>query len=145
MKKDTNRTGLAAELALASECLERGLTVLTPMGDYLPYDIIISNGVKHLKVQVKAANAHSSSDSGRKYKRYTFKTVRSSKQKYDGADVDVFALYFIDTKTWAFIPFSEVSSSTVFFRENEKGRTVKSVNKYSKYLNNWKIFKSKED
>lgn len=133
ISEKSSRTGLSAELQLTAEALDRGLAVLSPVGDFLPYDIIISNGRKHLKVQVKAANI------GRlgKRKRYIFSAQRADRSKYTSAQVDVFALYFKDIRQWAFVPFKYVSGTSIAFYGVDGG------GKYTKFINNWKIFDSK--
>jgi hypothetical protein len=134
----TSRTGLSAELQLTAEAIDRGYAVLVPVGDFLYYDLIISNGSRHLKVQVKAANKHISRTNGQTYQRYTFTTTRHS-GRYTSAQVDVFALYFKDIRKWAFVPFNAVTGTAIFFRKNVKGKKH-GINKYEQYLDNWKIF-----
>ena len=50
---ETNLKSNIAELAVANECAKKNWVVLFPFGENTPYDIVVDNGIKLLKVQVK--------------------------------------------------------------------------------------------
>lgn len=52
---DTKLIGDIGEQAVVLECLKRGWNVLTPVGDRLPYDILIEINNCFIKIQVKVA------------------------------------------------------------------------------------------
>ncbi len=49
-------TGYILELELALECMKRGAEVSLPIGDNAHYDLLVDNGKKILKVQVKSSS-----------------------------------------------------------------------------------------
>ncbi len=135
----SSRVGLAAELILSAQALLRGLNVLTPLGNHLEYDVILSNGTTHFKVQVKS--------SARVDNRYSFNTTKSRGNKdrkgkskggaaYTAGSFDLYALFLNDINEWAFIPQSAVKTTAV--KLTRKG-------KYERYINNWQIFQAKGD
>ncbi len=137
MIKDASSIGLAAELILSAQALMQGLTVLTPLGNFLPYDLIISNGEQHLKVQVKSSSTNKKNGS-HSFHTTTGRNGRNAAGKYkkgvaySAASVDVFAFFLRDTGEWAFLPRKDVKVQRV---------TVYRNGKYEKYINNWEIFK----
>ena len=55
-KKLTSKTvGLLVALPFASECIGRGAIVSEPFGDDARYDVVVDNGKRLLRVQVKTA------------------------------------------------------------------------------------------
>jgi hypothetical protein len=54
-KVDTKLKGDIAEQAVVLEALKKGWTVLQPIGDRLPYDLVFHIDDKFVKVQVKSA------------------------------------------------------------------------------------------
>ena len=52
---DTKLKADIAESAVVTELLKRGFRVLKPVGDRLPYDLVLDLGKKFLRVQVKSA------------------------------------------------------------------------------------------
>ncbi len=51
----TKQKGDVAEYRVISECLLRGVNVCKPIGDRLPYDLVIEKNRRFLTVQVKLA------------------------------------------------------------------------------------------
>src|SRR5438477_1898557 len=52
---NTKSRGDIAEQAVVLEALKRGCSVLRPVGDNLPYDLVFDVGGRFVKVQVKCA------------------------------------------------------------------------------------------
>jgi len=52
---NTKHAGDIAEQAAALEALRRGWSVLRPLGDNLPYDLVFDIGLRFVKAQVKCA------------------------------------------------------------------------------------------
>ena len=57
MAINVKREGTSHEARFKSEALKRGLDVLVPEGDYLPYDVMVVNGEgTKIRVQVKGTS-----------------------------------------------------------------------------------------
>jgi hypothetical protein len=92
------RTGLVAELIFTATATTYGLDVALPVSDALPYDAIVFNGKKFLRVQIKACNKSTRGMA------YEFR-VRSGdgRTPYKSSDYDVLALFIVPRNEWIFV------------------------------------------
>jgi hypothetical protein len=126
MKISAKHQGSIAEHLFATEALRQGFGVLMPLGDFLPYDVIVDHeGTLH-RVQVKSTAVRDASC-------YHFKTSQGHKSKmlYDQRSFDMYALNIFGTEHFYFVPIHEVVHRT--FRIHLR----KDVDR----LNNWNIFR----
>ena len=94
---DTKLKGDLAEQAVVLAALKRGWEVLRPIGDRIPYDLVIDVQGRLVKIQVKAAWFDDKTQNfvvdNRRTKTNRKKMIRAS---YDISDFD-FAIIYIDT------------------------------------------------
>lgn len=130
--------GDIAEIAFMLRAKQNGLTVLQPYSAITPYDLIIDNGKKLIKIQVKSTNTNIKGSTGN-VNENGFKAQigrgKSSKTKYQKKDVDFFAIYIVRTNAFYIIPFNAVKTVTLNLYI-DKGN-----HKFSKYLENWNLLK----
>lgn len=132
---DGRRQGEVVEIKFIHEALCRGLTVSIPSIE-VPYDCIVDNGEKLLRVQIKATFKMSSE--GRNKPRYKISVAHGANKKipYTSAIVDIIALYVQPLDRWYFFPVEDAAVASVnIYPESEK---------YSSFRDNWGIFFKKE-
>ena len=117
--------GKSAEHLLISELTKRGFTVSVPVVEN-KYDLIVDNGKRVQKVQVKSTTTKS----GNSYQI----TVKTRAGDYSSADVDVFAFYVEPTETWYFVPFSLIKVKSVFLYPGQK------KGNFDTYEGYWRVF-----
>jgi len=136
MADNAKQAGAAHEAQFAADALHRGLNVLQPFGDYLPYDLIVENKKhKTFRVQVKGT-AHR-----QKGKIETFRitasygSTRLGKNKIGREQADVLAVYVAPATTWYHIPIDKLASATVNMRP-----TKESAGQYEVWKNAWNVY-----
>lgn len=137
------RAGAAYEAQFTADALSRGLNVLQPFGDFLPYDLLVENQHGRLtRVQVKGTtykqrgkiNTYriSAGKEGVKTKK------RRVKVKLTTADADVLAVYTAPDKIWYHIPLEYLSSISVHLRPTEKSSA-----QYEVWKEAWNVYQTK--
>ncbi|HYV92857.1 MAG TPA: group I intron-associated PD-(D/E)XK endonuclease [Chitinophagales bacterium] len=136
---NTKAKGDIAEHAVIFHALKRGWGVLKPLGDRLPYDLVLDVDGKLLKVQVKGAWFDS------KRKNYVVDNRRTKtnrrrmvRAKYCEADFDFAIIYIQELEVFYVIPVSEFISygSEVHLVETEKRQRKP---KSEKFRNAWEL------
>jgi hypothetical protein len=97
---DYKRIGEIYETELIFELMKRGYFVSTPYGESAPYDLIVDNNSKLLKIQVKTTTTF---DKGRSHYRVTTAHGSKSKKPYNQKDVNIFACKVVPTNDWFFV------------------------------------------
>lgn len=115
--------GKAGEYIFAESCVQRGLAVCFPCSELLPYDYVVDNGERLLKVQVKYSTCI---DRGRIMFRVQMTSTRS---KYTSADTD-YVVLITRKRTIYIIPIAELTTSTL--RVSGKAGC-----RWAKYKNAW--------
>jgi len=136
---DTKLKGDIAEQAAVMEALKRGWAVLKPLGDRLPYDLVLDVKGKLIKVQVKSAWFDKKSGNFVVDNRRT-KTNRRRmlRELYKPSDFDFAAVYLDGMNIFYIFPFEifMVYGSTIHFVEEKKRqRKPRSAN----YRNAWDL------
>ncbi|MBI3591132.1 MAG: endonuclease [Candidatus Melainabacteria bacterium] len=134
---DTKLKADIAESSAITALLKRGLNVLKPVGDRLPYDLAVDINGNLIKLQVKSAwsrNGVYIVDSRRT------KTNRHLmlRQRYSNKDFDFALLYIEDLDLFFIMPvnvFNSYKSEITLIVGKETQRNPKS----SKYLENWDL------
>ena len=105
----TKQKGSLAEQAVILQLLKRDFHVSVPLGDFLPYDLIVDNGSRLLKIQVKGAWWDQGKENYVVDNRRT-KTNRRvmRRSNYQDADFDFAILYIPD------VDISYIMPSPVF-------------------------------
>lgn len=98
--------GHTTELRFRLQCFERGLGVWLPEGSFHRADVIIDNGHRLLKIQIKGFYGQSAS-------RYYEVKLCTNNVRYSKNDVDFFAVYILETNAWFILPFAASKRSFV--------------------------------
>lgn len=132
MSSKTKLIGTIGEQVLIAEFLKNEIDVLVPVGDNLPYDVVINKGGKFLKVQIKTTEKISDGKmifSTNISNPYTKKT-----RKYNKDEIDLFAVYCMENNYIGLIPIEECSAKDTILRiENTKNNQTKKVKRAEKY------------
>lgn len=103
-KKQLSKEG---ELRFASEFISKGWFVFLPYGEDSPIDLLIQKEEKFMRIQVKSTVKKNGVIYGR---------LKSSNnwqvKKYNGKQIDFFAIYEKETKKGYLIPIEEVEGKT---------------------------------
>lgn len=132
---DYKLQGHKIEAKFQYDALNNNLIVSKPYGDSSPYDFIIDNGKKLLKIQVKSVKELEKE----KYrKRYRCRITHKKGKKYSIKNIDILACYIIPLDIWYFIPISKatgIQANLYPYDEDSDGS-------YEKYKENWNILKT---
>lgn len=121
LKGESKWIGDKSELSVAHKLVMLDVGVSKPMGDNLPYDLIMDINNKLYRIQVKTARLQNNGDTlnahtgrsiigkDKKYKNYT----------YTKEEIDYFAIHCIDNNETCLIPITEA--------ENARSITVRRV------------------
>jgi hypothetical protein len=125
---NAKKQGAIAEQMFATQAMRRGFGVSLPLGDYLPYDVILDNDGILFRIQVKSTTF-------KEYEAYHFKigNGQKSKELYSADDLDVFALNIFGSRDFFIIPHQHIGMHKSV-RCNING-------KYGEYYNNWNVFR----
>jgi hypothetical protein len=125
---NNKKQGAIAEQLFATQAMRRGFGVSLPLGDYLPYDIILDNDGVLFRIQVKSTTY-------KEYDSYHFKigNGRRSKTLYGAEDVDVFALNVFGSRDFFLIPHHFIGM--------QKTVRCSTEGKQGQYFNNWNVFR----
>ena len=102
--KTFKERGEWVELQFMAAAALRGFRVLKPWGDSLQYDVGVDQRGRLLRVQVKGSSARK----GRGGYLCRLRHGGSGLQRYNPADVDLFALYILPAQAWYLIPSATV-------------------------------------
>ena len=132
--KNTKRRGSQYEAAFVTQALKRGLDILEPYGDYMPYDLMVQNVDKRIqRVQVKGTSSQIKNKPG-------YKVIAASgnatKTPINPEEVDVLAAYVEPEDVWYLIPVVKLTGNvSVYLNPNSK------VNgRYEVWKEAWNVF-----
>jgi len=120
MAHNSKQLGAAWEARFTADALKRGLNVLQPIGDYLPYDLMVENKRDDTyRVQVKGTSYR---QTGKK-DIYRISAVSGNskigKRAITKEQVDVLAIFVVPLTTWYHIPIEKITASAVYVRPVE--------------------------
>jgi PD-(D/E)XK endonuclease len=125
--------GIATEVLFEYICLSNNLIVSRPVTD-VPYDRLIDNGKKILKVQIKHTTCRRANrPNAYKFNMYT--RVGGEKKNVSGY-ADVLAIYVEPESSWYLIPTEDLPES--------KDMAITIGGKWEKYKDNWDILYAQE-
>ena len=120
MARSSRQLGSAWEAQFTADALKRGLHVLHPFGDYLPYDLVVQNPKKkNIRVQVKGTQSQM------KGKPNTYRITAScgnstmGRTRMSKEQTDVLAIYVEPCNLWYHIPVEKVNAMAVNLCTNE--------------------------
>lgn len=131
---NTRNKGALAEYRFISTAISLNLRVLAPAVEGYPYDVVIDNGARFYRIQVKYAARDKRLE--KTFSVMTQRRVSSTKaiyKKYTADEVDFFAVYIWYIDTFFIIPYQAVQGNSISLNlANEN-------NKYTAYKNNWSL------
>ena len=107
--------------------------VAQPLGDYLPYDLIVDSGQELLRIQVKSTTAPEAGKPG-KYG-FTLKSG-SNGSAYSADSVDFFALVILPLYAIYIVPQSAVSGKVKAYAYPENSNSAGTLERYRE---NWEL------
>src|SRR5579872_3100258 len=93
--------GEMAEAAFVSKAASLGLCVSKPWGESSRYDLIVDNGRRLMRVQVKSAHRAG------EYGGYTFHAHGNTTRVYRASEIDVLVAYVVPENAWYLFPVEE--------------------------------------
>jgi len=132
--KNTKRRGSQYEAAFVVQALKRGLDILEPVGDYMPYDLMVQNVDKRIqRVQVKGT---SSPIKGKPGYKVIAASGNATKTPLSPDEVDVLAAYVEPEDVWYVIPIRKLGGGvSVYLNPHSK------VNgRYEVWKEAWNVF-----
>jgi len=124
--------GTIAEYAFMTEAMKQGLAISIPAGDNLPYDVVVDNGQKLLKIQIKTAEGYNGI--------YNIKNRRSQGKKYNLEDFDFACVYIERLNIFYIMPVEEFIGFSGNIRIVE-GNYLGNSSKLFDRQNAWKLLK----
>jgi hypothetical protein len=100
-KPNTKRLGDLAEIAFLARAAELGLHLSKPFGDNDPYDWIVVNEDKILRVQVKSTYQQKRNGL---YQVFCARCLRHGWMPYDSSEIDILAVHVHPEHAWYIIP-----------------------------------------
>lgn len=134
MPNTNKEDGVYYEQLFITEALKRGLAVCDTVGDALPYDVVVMDGAKSWRVQIKGTRGVQ--DKGTK--RYMF-SLGVGVNKRVNKNFDMFAGYAVHRNgtSWYIIPREMLPSKTIKIYPD----IPDSKGKYERYEGAWTLFK----
>jgi len=130
------RRGSQYEAAFVTQALKRGLDILEPYGDYMPYDLMVQNGDgRILRVQVKGTGNQIKNKPGYKV---IAATGNATKTPINPDEVDVLAAYVEPEDAWYVIPVKKLKGNiSVYLNPNTKQN-----GRYEVWKEAWNVFQN---
>ena len=120
MDFDVNKIGCLAEYKFMVKCMELGYIVSKPTLDSSVYDVIVDNGDRLVKIQIKSRK----STMGYKNSKYPKPRVSIANQSiYSITDFDYYAIYVYDMDLWVVIPNGALKTFVLNKKNIEKYST----------------------
>jgi len=141
---NTKEKGDIAEYAVVAEALKRGFNVLIPIGDRLPYDLVIERNGKFIRIQVKWAWKDNSKDSGENsYAVSTRKSHTNSKgsiySRYDSDAFDFLIAYIEERNLFYVMPISFYLSRKSSIHLNPEPKKYGRIPDSEEYNGAWEL------
>ena len=129
--------GTIGHLTIATELVKLGCEVFTELGDNSKVDLIALYKNKPIKIQVKS---YTSEDDGGSVLVYATKSGPNYNFKYSEDEVDIFAVYVLDTGDIFYVASQELcltnKSISIRLRESKNGQKnkVRLVENYKNFF-----------
>jgi hypothetical protein len=122
--------GEMAEAAFLAKAAALGFRVSKPWGESSRYDLIVDNGRRLLRVQVKSAHRAA------EYGGYTFHAHGNTTRVYEASEIDLLAAYVVPVDAWYLFPVEEFRKykAMKLFPASRRRRS-----KFEKFRENWGI------
>jgi hypothetical protein len=132
--KNTKRRGSQYEAAFVVQALKRGLDILEPVGDYMPYDLMVQNADGRIqRVQVKGTSSPLKGKPGYKI---IAASGNATKLPLNPDEVDVLAAYVEPCDVWYLIPLRKIDGGISVYLNP----ATKVTAKYEVWKEAWNVF-----
>jgi len=135
--KYSKRKGMMAELIFVVKAASMGFAVLKPYGDSEPYDIVVEENGRLLRIQVKSVFTTN---------RWGY-TVTVARRAYHGPsvqystqEIDFIAAYVVPHDAWYIIPISELGSTIQLHLYPEGAKRTDGA-RFEKYREAWDLLR----
>lgn len=122
MNHDPNRKGNVAELAFAAEAARLGLTVLKPLTEHDPYDLVLGVGDRFLRVQCKWAARQGDVICARLKRSRHSPTKGYVVNTYAKDEIDAFGIYCGELDRCYLVPIERVEGTQAISLRLSKAR-----------------------
>jgi len=133
----SKRKGMMAELIFVVKAASMGFAVSKPYGDCEPYDLVVEEGGRLLRIQVKSV--FSTARWG-----YTVAVARRHYRgpmtQYSAEEIDFIAAYVVPHDVWYIVPISEIGSSTQIHLYPEGAKRINGAH-FEKYREAWDLLR----
>jgi hypothetical protein len=123
--------GEYAELCFLKKAASLGLVLSKPYGDSMPYDMVVDNGVRLHRVQVKSTGRiqHGA------FHIMTSRVMSHGQKAYTASDTDFLAAYVLPQDAWYLIPIGALSGQqTISLYTHSTSRS-----QWEKYREAWHL------
>ena len=132
--KGCKKRGEWAELCFMAKAAGMGLSVSKPHGDSCRYDVLVENGERILRVQVKSTIYR------RRGNEYSLNVMGPGRKRYQEGTVDFFAVYLIPVDEWYIIPYAALGKKLTVHLAPGGARQ-----KYRRYREAWGLLCPKRE
>lgn len=116
MGSKTKQIGTIGEQVVVAEFLKNNINVLLPIGDNLPYDMLIEINGSFKKIQVKTTEHIK--DGKMKFSTNKSNPYTKINKKYTVAEIDLFAFYCIENGYLGIMPVTDCTANDTILRIN---------------------------
>lgn len=126
MASKTKMIGTIGEQVLVTEFVKNNIPVLLPVGDNLPYDMIIEISGKFVKIQVKTTERIK--DCKMIFSTNMSNPYKKSSRKYTEKEIDMFGLHCLENGYIGLLPFGDCTAKeTVIRLESPKNNQMQNI------------------
>jgi hypothetical protein len=133
----TKRKGMMAELIFVVKAASMGFAVLKPYGDSEPYDVVVEEKGRLVRIQVKSV--FTTARWG-----YSIAVARLGQNRpvvqYSAAEIDFIAAYVVPHDAWYIIPVAEIVS-LAHIRLYPEGTKRYDGGRFEKYREAWDLLR----
>ena len=122
--------GTAGEQFFAYRALEEGLHVAQPLGDNLPYDLLVDSGQEILRLQIKTTTTEVEGKPGK----FGFALQHGNGSSYQDGTVDFFGLVVLPLTTIYIVPQSSMNGRVKAYVYPDN---TESAGLLERYRENW--------
>lgn len=134
----SKRYGHAFEAQFVADALLNDLDVAKPEGDFLPYDLLVTNngGQTFQRVQVKGTTKAQVDRPNTT--RFKIQAVRSPGLIISATEVDVLAVYCAPVRAWYHIPATKLKARSIALTPTRASRS-----QYEVWKDAWNVYHAK--
>ena len=116
MSSKTKMIGDIGEAVLTAEFLKHNIPVFKPVGDNLPYDLLVFINGKYKRIQVKTTE--NIVNGTMIFQTNITNPFKKTRRKYTTEEVDIFGLYCLENNFVGLLKIEDCSSTDTIIRVN---------------------------